>query len=88
MAYTLQLKRHVNYENKTAALNGLKAYLADAAVGEPAIATYGGGEDIDPEKVLLGIKGAEDYTIFDADAIPSEVQAALDKAISAIKGGT
>ena len=88
MAYTLQLKRHVNYENKTAALNGLKAYLATAAVGEPAIATYGGGETIDPEKVLFGIKGAEGYTIFDADAIPSEVQSALDKAISAIKGGT
>ena len=35
MAYTLQLKRHVNYENKAAALNGLKAYLATAAVGEP-----------------------------------------------------
>lgn len=87
MAYTLQLKRHVNYENKGAALAGLKAYLADAAVGEPAIATYGGGEDIDPEKVLLGIKGAEGYTIFDADAIPSEVQDALDNAIAAIKGG-
>lgn len=82
MAYTLQLKRHVNYENKTAALNGLKAYLADAAVGEPAIATYGGGETIDPEKVLFGIKGAEDYTIFDYEAIPADVQAALD----AIKG--
>ena len=87
MAYTLQLKRHVNYENKTAALNGLKAYLAKAAVGEPAIATYSGGEDIEPEKVLFGIKGAEDYTIFDADAIPSEVQDALDNAIAAIKGG-
>ena len=88
MAYTLQLKRHVNYENKTAALNGLKAYLATAAVGEPAIATYGGGDtDIEPEKVLFGIKGAEDYTIFDADAIPSEVQDALDAAIAAIKGG-
>lgn len=88
MAYTLQLKRHVNYKNKAAALNGLKAYLATAAVGEPAIATYSGGDsDIEPEKVLFGIKGAEDYTIFDADAIPSEVQAALDKAISAIKGG-
>ncbi len=86
MAFTLQLKRHVNYENKVAALAGLKAYLANAAVGEPAIATYGGGEDIDPEKVLLGIKGAEDYTIFDADAIPSEVQDALDNAIAAIKG--
>lgn len=82
MAYTLQLKRHVNYENKGAALNGLKAYLADAAVGEPAIATYGGGETIDPEKVLFGIKGAEDYTIFDYEAIPADVQAALD----AIKG--
>ena len=82
MAYTLQLKRHVNYENKTAALNGLKAYLATAAVGEPAIATYGGGETIDPEKVLFGIKGAEDYTIFDYEAIPADVQAALD----AIKG--
>lgn len=82
MAYTLQLKRHVNYENKGAALTGLKAYLADAAVGEPAIATYGGGETIDPEKVLFGIKGAEDYTIFDYEAIPADVQAALD----AIKG--
>ena len=82
MAYTLQLKRHVNYENKAAALNGLKAYLATAAVGEPAIATYGGGETIDPEKVLFGIKGAEDYTIFDYEAIPADVQAALD----AIKG--
>lgn len=86
MAYTLQLKRHVNYENKGAALAGLKAYLANASVGEPAIATYGGGETLDPEKVLLGIKGAEDYTIFDADAIPSEVQDALDNAIAAIKG--
>lgn len=82
MAYTLQLKRHVNYENKVEALKGLKAYLATAAVGEPAIATYGGGETIDPEKVLFGIKGAEDYTIFDYEAIPADVQAALD----AIKG--
>lgn len=82
MAFTLQLKRHVNYENKGAALAGLKAYLANAAVGEPAIATYGGGETIDPEKVLFGIKGAEDYTIFDYEAIPADVQAALD----AIKG--
>lgn len=87
MAYTLQLKRHVNYPSREEAMTGLKAYLATAVVGEPAIATYGGGETIDPEKVLFGIKGAEDYTIFDADAIPSEVQAALDKAISAIKGG-
>lgn len=78
MAYTLQLKRHVNYESKSAALAGLKAYLATAAVGEPAIATYGGGETIDPEKVLFGIKGAEDYTIFDYEAIPADVQAALD----------
>ena len=87
MAYTLQLKRHLNYEDRNTALAGLKAYLATAAVGEPAIATYGGGEDIVPEKVLFGIKGAEDYTIFDADAIPSEVQDALDNAIAAIKGG-
>ena len=87
MAYTLQLKRHLSYEDRNTALAGLKAYLATAAVGEPAIATYGGGETIDPEKVLLGIKGAEDYTIFDADAIPSEVQDALDNAIAAIKGG-
>ena len=87
MAYTLQLKRHVNYKDRNTALAGLKAYLATAAVGEPAIATYGGGEtDIEPEKVLFGIKGAEDYTIFDADAIPSEVQEALDNAIAAIKG--
>lgn len=88
MAYTLQLKRHLNYDDRNKALTGLKAYLATAAVGEPAIATYGGGEtDIEPEKVLFGIKGAEDYTIFDADAIPSEVQDALDAAIAAIKGG-
>lgn len=87
MAYTLQLKRHLNYEDRNTALTGLKAYLSTAAVGEPAIATYGGGEDIVPEKVLFGIKGAEDYTIFDADAIPSEVQDALDNAIAAIKGG-
>lgn len=87
MAYTLQLKRHLNYEDRNTALAGLKAYLSTAAVGEPAIATYGGGEDIVPEKVLFGIKGAEDYTIFDADAIPSEVQDALDNAIAAIKGG-
>lgn len=82
MAYTLQLKRHLNYESKSAALAGLRAYLATAAVGEPAIATYGGGGTIDPEKVLFGIKGAEDYTIFDYEAVPADVQAALD----AIKG--
>lgn len=88
MAYTLQLKRHVNYASKEAALNGLKAYLATASVGEPAIATYGGSEQTyDSEKVLFGIKGAYGYTIFNADAIPSEVQSALDAAIAAIKGG-
>lgn len=86
MAFALQLKRHLNYESRQAALTGLQTYLATAAVGEPAIATYGGGETIDPEKVLFGIKGAEDYTIFDADAIPSEVQKALDTAIAAIEG--
>lgn len=88
MAYTLQLKRHVHYASKELALAGLEAYLTTkAAVGEPAIATYGGSNtDIEPEKVLFGIKGAEDYTIFDADAIPSEVQDALNKAIAAIKG--
>lgn len=86
MAFTLQLKRNLNYESRQAALTGLQTYLATAAVGEPAIATYGGGETIDPEKVLFGIKGAEDYTIFDADAIPSEVQKALDTAIAAIEG--
>ena len=88
MAYTLQLKRHVNYANKAEALAGLKTYLATAAVGEPAIATYGGSEQTyDSEKVLFGIKGAHGYTIFNADAIPSEVQSALDAAIAAIKGG-
>ena len=87
MAFTLQLKRHLNYESRKAALTGLETYLATAAVGEPAIATYGGGQDIEHEKVLFGIKGAEGYTIFDADAIPSEVQKALDAAIAAIKGG-
>jgi len=86
MAYTLQLKRHVNYASREEAMTGLKAYLATAVIGEPAIATYSGGETLDPEKVLLGIKGAKDYTIFDADAIPSEVQDALDNAIAAIKG--
>ena len=86
MDFILQLKRHLNYADKQTALNGLKAYLGTAAVGEPAIATYGGGQDIEAEKVLFGIRGAEDYTIFDADAIPSEVQTALDNAIAAIKG--
>lgn len=84
MAYTLQLKRHLNYPNKEAALTGLQTYLANtAAVGEPAIATYGGSEQTyDSEKVLFGIKGAKDYTIFDYEAIPADVKAALD----AIKG--
>lgn len=86
MAYTLQLKRRLNYDDRNTALAGLKAYLATAAVGEPAIAAYGGSEDPEGEKVLFGIKGAEGYTIFDADAIPSEVQDALDNAIAAIKG--
>lgn len=74
MAYTLQLKRRLNYENREAAVAGLKAYLATATVGEPAIATYGND---DSEKVLFGVKGAKGYTIFDADAIPSDVQDAL-----------
>ena len=83
MAYKLQLKRHVNYASKEAALNGLKAYLATASVGEPAIATYGGSEQTyDSEKVLFGIKGAYGYTIFDYEAMPADVRAALD----AIKG--
>ena len=88
MAFTLQLKRHLTYGSKQDALNELENYLATtAAAGEPAIATYGEGQDIKHEKVLFGIKGAEKYTIFDADAIPSEVQKALDAAITAIKGG-
>ena len=88
MAYTLQLKRHVKYASKEEALNGLRAYLATASEGEPAIAAYGGSEQTyDSEKVLFGIKGAYGYTIFNADAIPSEVQSALDAAIAAIKGG-
>lgn len=88
MAYTLQLKRHVDYTSKAEALAGLQTYLATAAVGEPAIATYGGSEQTyGSEKVLFGIKGAHGYTIFNADAIPSEVQSALDAAIAAIKGG-
>lgn len=85
MAYTLQLKRHVNYASKEEALNGLKDYLATAAVGEPAIATYGrgsGSADIENDKVLFGIKGSKGYTIFDYEAIPADVKAALD----AIKG--
>lgn len=88
MAYTLQLKRHVSYANKADALAGLKAYLATAQVGEPAISTYGGSEQThDSEKVLFGIKGVYGYTIFNADAVPSEIQSALDAAIAAIKGG-
>ena len=81
--FKLQLKRNkVAYISKTEAIESLQTNLESAAAGEPLIASYKNGED--PVKILFGIAdGASGYTIFDSEAVPAEVQ----KAIDAIVGG-
>lgn len=87
MAYTLQLKRNLDAQNRNGAITQIKNYLGSsaAAEGEPVIATYPDG---DTDKVVFGIKGINGYTIFDSEAVPSDVQDALDAAVADIKGGT
>ena len=76
----LQLRRKMSLGDKNAAREALQNFLSTTAVvGEPGIATY---TDDGTEKVLFGIKGATNYTIFDYEAMPADVQAALD----ALKG--
>lgn len=77
MAYTLQLKRNqTSFESKELALEGLQTQLTSAMEGELLMACYKVSE---AEKTLLGVKGKTSYTILDTEAIPSEVEAALDK---------
>lgn len=77
MAYTLQLKRNqTSFESKELALEGLQAQLTSALEGELLMACYKVSE---AEKTLLAVKGENSYTILDTEAIPAEVEAALDK---------
>lgn len=99
MAKKLQLLRNQTiFENKAAALAGLKAKLVSAepilAAGEPLIASYTDGEKV---SILLGISygDGENYQIFEgakigADGnleIPKEVQDAIKDAVDGIIGG-
>lgn len=77
MAYTLQLKRNQTlFESKELARKGLQTQLSSALEGELLMACY---NDSKTEKTLLGVKGSNSYTILDTEAIPAEVEAALDK---------
>ena len=78
MANLLQFKRNQTVaESKASALSALQTYLRSASEGEPAIARYTEGGSI---KILYGISNGDgNYTIFDNEAIPSEVQAKLDE---------
>lgn len=97
MAKKLQLLRNQTiFENKAAALAGLKAKLVSAepilAAGEPLIASYNEGEG--KVSILLGISYGDGkiYQIFEGAKIgdsgnleiPKEVQDAIDKAINAL----
>lgn len=85
----LQLLRSTSlYNGKEAAIAGLTAKLtANQKDGEIIIARYQLGNNV---RTLIGVNSifatpdGVKYTIFDADAIPADVQAALD----ALKGGT
>lgn len=81
MNFKLQLKRNAAvYADKATAIAGLKAQLVAASSGEPVIAIY---TDSDKIKTILGIAvDSENYTIWDSEAIPAEVQTALDKVLA------
>ena len=82
MAFILQLKRNSNlYENKESALVALQDQLTSASIkdGEIIISRYQDGTDI---KTVFGISSDKEatgtkYTIFDSEAIPSDVQKML-----------
>lgn len=79
MAFILQLKRNSNlYENKEAALVALQNQLTSTSIkdGEIIIARYQDNNNI---KTVFGISSDKEatgtkYTIFDSEAIPSDVQ--------------
>ena len=76
----LQLLRNdVFYNSREEATAGLKAKLATLKGGEPAIAIYiEGGAN----KLILGISaGNGQYTIFDPNSVPSDVQELIDTII-------
>lgn len=79
--FKLQLKRNdAVYADKDTAISGLKAQLVAANSGEPVIASYTDGDKI---KTILGIAvDSENYTIWDSEAIPADVQTALDKVLA------
>lgn len=82
MAFILQLKRNSNlYENKESALVALRDQLTSRSIkdGEIIISRYQDGTDI---KTVFGISSDKEatgtkYTIFDSEAIPSDVQKML-----------
>lgn len=77
MDYTLQLKRNQTaFKSKELALEALQTQLTSAREGELLMACYNVSE---AEKILLAVKGKESYTILDTEAIPADVEAALDK---------
>lgn len=86
MALSLQLKRNSEIpDSKEAALSGLTNALSSGTTseGEPMIGIYNDGAEGDV-KILFGIAdGSGHSTIFDSEAIPADVQEAID----AIMGG-
>lgn len=86
MALSLQLKRNSEIpDSKEAALSGLTNALSAGTTseGEPMIGIYNDGAEGDV-KILFGIAdGSGHSTIFDSEAIPADVQEAID----AIMGG-
>lgn len=81
--YKLQLLRNTStlYTTKDDAKTALAAKLQELQDGGMAVARYQSGDVV---KTLLGVVATfssvtgDQYTIFDADAIPSEVQDAID----------
>ena len=94
MAKKLQLLRNsAVFENKAAALAGLRTQLMALAAGEPCIASYTDGDAV---SILLGVSygDGKNFQVFEGAKItsggtielPQEVEDAINDAVSNIKG--
>lgn len=82
------------FANRKAAIDGLKAKLADLQDGEICIASYGDNSDWSTAKTVLGVVrvqtvGSEtkrSYTIFDNEANSAEIAAEIAKLDATVRG--
>ena len=91
MAQNLQLLRNSAIAaTREEAIEKLEARVATMKDGEIALGRYQSGANVRTlicVAATIGADGGIKHTIFDADAIPSEVQDKIDEVVEAIKGG-